>query len=76
MRSDPERARAMGAAGPEVAGLKALLAEHERDEALQADTAYFQQVPSRRLGEMMALEWTDIDFPKVSLAAKGPLSPS
>ncbi|MFZ5722979.1 MAG: GntR family transcriptional regulator [Pseudomonadota bacterium] len=27
----------------EVAGLRELLAEHERDEALQADTAYFQQ---------------------------------
>ena len=27
----------------EVAGLKALLAAHEQDEALKADTAYFQQ---------------------------------
>src|SRR5690606_36021968 len=27
----------------EIIGLKALLAAHEQDEALQADTAYFQQ---------------------------------
>jgi DNA-binding GntR family transcriptional regulator len=37
------RLAAMHMTDAEVAGLRALLAEHERDEALQADTAYFQQ---------------------------------
>ncbi len=37
------RLAALHMAPAEVQGLKALLAEHERDEALQADTAYFQQ---------------------------------
>ena len=37
------RLAAMHMTPEEVAGLRALLAEHERDEALQADTAYFQQ---------------------------------
>lgn len=37
------RLAAMHMTPGEVAGLRALLAEHERDEALQADTAYFQQ---------------------------------
>ncbi len=37
------RLAALYMTGEEVAGLKALLANHEQDEALQADTAYFQQ---------------------------------
>lgn len=37
------RLAALNMAPAEVQGLKDLLAEHERDEALQADTAYFQQ---------------------------------
>jgi DNA-binding GntR family transcriptional regulator len=37
------RLAAMHMTAGEVAGLRALLAEHERDEALKADTAYFQQ---------------------------------
>ena len=37
------RLAAMHMTAAEVAGLRELLAEHERDEALQADTAYFQQ---------------------------------
>lgn len=37
------RLAALNMTAAEVAGLKALLAEHERDEALKADTAYFQQ---------------------------------
>lgn len=37
------RLAAMHMTPAEIAGLRQLLAEHERDEALQADTAYFQQ---------------------------------
>lgn len=37
------RLAAMHMTDAEVASLRDLLAEHERDEALQADTAYFQQ---------------------------------
>lgn len=37
------RLAAMHMTDDEVSGLRALLAEHERDEALKADTAYFQQ---------------------------------
>lgn len=37
------RLAAMHMKADEVAGLHQLLAEHQRDEALQADTAYFQQ---------------------------------
>lgn len=37
------RLAAMHMTDAEVAGLKALLAAHEQDEALKADTAYFQQ---------------------------------
>lgn len=37
------RLAALHMTADEVHGLKALLAEHEQDEALKADTAYFQQ---------------------------------
>lgn len=37
------RLAAMHMTADEIAGLRALLDEHQRDEALQADTAYFQQ---------------------------------
>ncbi len=37
------RLAALHMTADEVAGLKALLAAHEQDEALKADTAYFQQ---------------------------------
>lgn len=37
------RLAAMHMTAEEVAGLRALLAAHEQDEALKADTAYFQQ---------------------------------
>ena len=37
------RLAALHMTSEEVAGLKALLAAHEQDEALKADTAYFQQ---------------------------------
>lgn len=37
------RLAAMHMSADEIDGLRQVLAEHERDEALQADTAYFQQ---------------------------------